>query len=330
MSAIVGNLDRFLDSVSPNPPPHFLQKSCVHDPNSLWEPLNKDVVEYYTLGDLWKCYREWSAYGAGTNVVLEDGESVTQYYVPYLSALQIYTNKSVAASRIPRQDNDGLELECDSWSDDSRSDKLSRSTSNNSSKTWDSISDDSNSDQDCPWLLKDKFGYRYLQFVEMSSPYARVPLNDKIAQLSQHYPKLMTLRSVDLAPASWMAVAWYPIYHIPAQPNEKDLSACFLTYHTLSSSFVDGSLGNFHSSPGEGTSCCSKEVKENEASSVKISLSPFGLATYKMQGDLWAKPDTFEHHNMENLNSAASSWLKQLEIDHHDYKFFQVPRFNVN
>lgn len=29
----------------------------------------------------------------------------------------------------------------------------------------------------------------------------------------------------------------YPIYHIPSQRNDKDLSTCFLTYHTLSSSF---------------------------------------------------------------------------------------------
>jgi len=29
----------------------------------------------------------------------------------------------------------------------------------------------------------------------------------------------------------------YPIYHIPNRENVKDLSACFLTYHTLSSSF---------------------------------------------------------------------------------------------
>ncbi|GKV13876.1 hypothetical protein SLEP1_g24838 [Rubroshorea leprosula] len=322
MYSTVGNLNRFLDSVSPNPPSQHLRKSCVHDPNSLWEPLSKDVVEYYNLGDLWNCYEEWSAYGVGTNVVLDNGDRVTQYYVPYLSAIQIYTNKFVAASRIPRQDNDAVEFESDSWSDDSMSDKLSRSLSNNSSRTWDATSDDSNSYQDGLWPLKDKFGYRYLQYFEMSSPYWRVPLVDKITELSQHYPKLMALRSVDLAPASWMAVAWYPIYHIPSKQNEKDLSACFLTYHTLSSSFLDSDIEYSNNNSREESSY-SKEVKEKETSAVKISLSPFGLATYKMQGDLWAKTGTFEHENMENLNSAASSWLKQLEIEHHDFNFFK-------
>ncbi|BAT82313.1 hypothetical protein VIGAN_03230800 [Vigna angularis var. angularis] len=29
----------------------------------------------------------------------------------------------------------------------------------------------------------------------------------------------------------------YPIYIVPSRNNEKELEACFLTYHTLSSSF---------------------------------------------------------------------------------------------
>ncbi|GKV05398.1 hypothetical protein SLEP1_g17416 [Rubroshorea leprosula] len=322
MRAIVGNLDRFLDSVTPNPPSRYLHKSCVHDLNSLWEPISKDVVEYYTLGDLWNCYEEWSAYGVGTDVVLNNGDCVTQYYVPYLSAIQIYTNKFGSASRIPKQDNDEVEFESDSWSDDSTSDKLSRSPSNNSSRTWDATSEDSNSDQDASWQLKDKFGYRYLQYFEISCPYWRVPLKDKVTELSQHYPRLMTLRSVDLAPASWIAVAWYPIYHIPSQRNDKDLCACFLTFHTLSSCFLDSGVEHYNISGKE--THYSKEVKEKEISAVKISLSPFGLATHKMQGDLWVKPDTLEHENMENLKSAASSWLKQLEIEHHDFKYFKL------
>ena len=51
-------------------------------------------MEYFTLGDMWEFYNEWSAYGVGTPVVLNDGDTLVQYYVPYLSAIQIYTNKS--------------------------------------------------------------------------------------------------------------------------------------------------------------------------------------------------------------------------------------------
>ncbi|KAH9319549.1 hypothetical protein KI387_021318, partial [Taxus chinensis] len=64
-----------------------------------------------------------------------------------------------------------------------------------------------------------------------------------INDFARGYPQLMSLRSVDLSPASRMAVAWYPIYHIPSGRTIKDLSACFLTYHTLSLSFQDGVAG---------------------------------------------------------------------------------------
>lgn len=74
-------------------------QSCIHELKSQCQPTDKEIVEYFTLGDLWNCYCEWSAYGAGTPVVLSNGEEITQYYVPYLSAIQIYTNKSLVASR---------------------------------------------------------------------------------------------------------------------------------------------------------------------------------------------------------------------------------------
>lgn len=53
---------------------------------------------YYVLGDLWESFKEWSAYGAGVPLVLHEGDSAVQYYVPYLSGIQLYgdsTNASV-------------------------------------------------------------------------------------------------------------------------------------------------------------------------------------------------------------------------------------------
>lgn len=48
--------------------------------------------QFFRLCDLWKCYDEWSAYGADVPVQVNGGkERVVQYFVPYLSALQIYT-----------------------------------------------------------------------------------------------------------------------------------------------------------------------------------------------------------------------------------------------
>lgn len=54
-----------------------------------------------------------------------------------------------------------------------------------------------------------------------------------------------------------------------------------------------------------------------------ISLAPFGLATYKMQGDLWLNPESSsDHERLAFMYSAADSWLKQLNVHHHDFNFF--------
>lgn len=49
---------------------------------------------YFVLGDLWESFREWSAYGAGVPLVLNGNDCVVQYYVPYLSGIQIYVDTS--------------------------------------------------------------------------------------------------------------------------------------------------------------------------------------------------------------------------------------------
>ncbi|XP_022640071.1 uncharacterized protein LOC106769919 isoform X2 [Vigna radiata var. radiata] len=308
------NLQRFLQCVTPRVPSQILPK-----------PLGKEKVEYFTLQDLWDCYYEWSAYGAGTPVMLEDGETVTQYYVPYLSAIQIYSNKSVAACRNRREDSDGVEFESDSWSEDSSSDNLSRSLSNNSSKSWeDAVSEDSCCDQEGSWLRDNKLGHLYLQYTEMASPYSRVPLAEKIDELARTHPALLTLKSVDLSPASWMAVSWYPIYTVPSRNNEKELEACFLTYHTLSSSFEDCAMECDEMEIGNDL-CCSKEGEKcKKQKSDHVSLLPFGLATYKMQGDVWLNTDPYDNESISCLYSAADSWLKQLNVHHHDFNFFTL------
>ncbi|KAK3027618.1 hypothetical protein RJ639_042371 [Escallonia herrerae] len=395
-SPVLSNLESFLSSVTPVLPSKPLPQGCVQDLNSQWQPVKKGITKYFTLSDLWECYDEWSAYGAGTPVVLNNGENVVQYYVPYLSAIQIYVNKSSATSRNPRYDTDPVEFEVDSWSDDSESDKLSRSLSNNSSKAWDATSADSSIDHEGALPMKDRLGNLYFEYYDTCSPYWRIPLVDKIIEFAQTYPGLMTLKNVDLSPASWMAVAWYPIYHIPTKGNVKDLSACFLTFHTLSSSFqgihylwkigreglVDKGVveysellrsfilefgfavitqglsnpiaplietfekGQMHKLLKSFFSIlmfhalCSTHSRIDDAvdndeeaedpllekskgkGSGKIFLPPFGLATYKMQGDVWINSDASEYGRLIDLHSAADSWLKQLNVLHHDFNFF--------
>lgn len=315
------NLERFLQCVTPVAPCRSLPPpSCIHDPNSLHRlPDGKDGVEYFTLGDLWDYYDEWSAYGAGTHITSTSDESIVQYFVPYLSAVQLYCDKSVVPSRTGRESNGVAEMESDSWCDESMSDTSWRSLSNTSSKTWDTISEDSSLDHEGCSPTKDKLGCLYFQYFETSVPCRRVPLMKKITELAKDHPGLMTLRNVDLSPASWMAVAWYPIYHIPSRRSEKDLSTCFLTYHTLSSSFQE--CGDKFENSAESFAA-SGRLTESKPKVECISVPPFGLASYKMQGDFWINPETSDLERFFYLSSAADSWLKQLNVHHHDYNFF--------
>ncbi|MCE0482337.1 hypothetical protein HAX54_041017, partial [Datura stramonium] len=111
----------------------------------------------------------------------------------------------------------------ESWSDASESSgKLSRSLSNNS------VSVDSGFESEAS---RDRLGYLYFQYSETCSPFWRIPFSDKIFEFAQNYPDA-TLKSTDLS-------RLYPIYHVPMKGITKNVSASFLTYHTLSSSFQD-------------------------------------------------------------------------------------------
>lgn len=52
------------------------------------------------LGDLWESLKEWSTYDTRVLLILNDSDSVVQYYVPYQSGIQIQgdsTNLSAKA-----------------------------------------------------------------------------------------------------------------------------------------------------------------------------------------------------------------------------------------
>ncbi|PWA80989.1 hypothetical protein CTI12_AA190790 [Artemisia annua] len=304
------NLECFLDATTPVVPSQFLPKSEIRNLNRLWHPWEREKVEYFTLGDLWNCFDEWSAYGAGVPITVDDAgdddNTVIQYYVPYLSAIQIFTSNSSSSFNYQREETDSETRDScsDTFSDESESEKVSR---------WDGCSSEEGVfDQEAPFHLNDRLGNLYFQYFDKSTPYGRVPLVDKVCTLSKKYPGLMSLRSVDLSPATWMAVAWYPIYHIPMGRTIKDLSTCFLTYHTLSSSFQDMDLE-------DDNGFSKKKRKEGEG----IRLPPFGLATYKMQGDVWmSSKNQKDQEKLVSLMSVADSWLRQLGVQHHDFNHF--------
>lgn len=59
-----------------------------------WRTCDVEFQPYFMLSDLWESFKEWSAYGVGVPLVLNGSDSVVQYYVPYLSGIQIYVDPS--------------------------------------------------------------------------------------------------------------------------------------------------------------------------------------------------------------------------------------------
>ena len=67
-----------------------------------WKTCDVEYQSYFSLNDLWESFKEWSAYGAGVPLLLDQSESVVQYYVPYLSAIQLYGQSAEKSNAKPR------------------------------------------------------------------------------------------------------------------------------------------------------------------------------------------------------------------------------------
>ncbi|XP_004504580.1 uncharacterized protein [Cicer arietinum] len=325
----LSNIDRFLDSTKLLVPAQYFSKTTMRG----WKTCDVEYQSYFALNDLWESFKEWSAYGAGVPLLLDQRESVVQYYVPYLSAIQLYgqrTEKSSAKPRYTSEDSDGdyYRDSCSEGSSDYESGKrtecfmaqrsskhltngvssqmstLSVHDKHNTVQEGFSSSDDSETGNPQELLF---------QYLEQGHPYSREPLADKILDLARHYPALKSLRSCDLLPTSWMSVAWYPIYRIPTGPTLKDLDACFLTYHTLHTSLT-----------GSGPTPGPVLVYPSEMDGVpKISIPTFAMAAYKLKGSIWMKKEVGDNQVMNSLLQAADKWLRLVQVNHPDHQFFK-------
>ncbi|KDP27870.1 hypothetical protein JCGZ_18950 [Jatropha curcas] len=319
------NLDRFLEYTAPVVPAQYFPKTSIRgwrtrEPEAEFHP-------YFVLGDLWESFKEWSAYGAGVPLVLNGSETVMQYYVPYLSGIQLYIDPSRPSPRLRRP---GDESDADSsreTSSDGSSDYGADRVVNNGFRghlTQQNIADANiqslnrlslrnkplrgSSSDECE--ISNPPGQLIFEYMEHASPFTRQPLADKISVLASQFPGLRTYRSCDLSPSSWLSVAWYPIYRIPMGPTLQNLDACFLTFHSLSPPFQslnnDGSLRDI--------SCADL--------SFKLRLPILGLASYKFKVSFWYPNGVYECQKVNSLLWAADNWLRRLQVNHPDYTFF--------
>lgn len=343
------NLDCILKYTTPSVQCQCQPKQSAASEMARWKCPSENMT-FFNLGDLWRSFDEWSAYGAGVPLKLPSGETIVQYYVPYLSALQIYTHPGASVFHYKRRLGDESD-----WSDtsDTRDTSSDFGSDNENEKRvqgraeqWESSSSISSASSE----QGDRHGELAFEYFERCSPYGRAPLAGKINELAVRFPPLLSLRSNELSPASWLSVAWYPIYRIPIGPTMSDLSTCFLTYHALWTPSCllqdiraesrdddkDNRMETAYPHENEYGCCpvsdfCGCKLEQEQwlrdhsawrIESGTLQLSAFGLASYKLRGPFWASAVPADKQHASLLAKSADSWLKQLRVQHPDYDFF--------
>ncbi|MCO5608248.1 hypothetical protein L7F22_062454 [Adiantum nelumboides] len=293
------NLSCFLTYTTPHVTAQFLSKMQLCNA----QESERCEKGFFSLSDLWESFGEWSAYGVGVPILLNGKNTVMQYYVPYLSGIQLYSCSAYNQTHKSRHrlgdDSDSSEMDSrDSSSEISSCDSELEMLSD---RVWWNSSDVEDRVPKGETLL--------FEYFESAPPSLRVPLSDKVKELSALFHGLRNLCSNELAQSSWLSVAWYPIYRIPTGPTLKDLAACFLTYHSLSTLVTDD------------------RAKPSEAHSwggTHVALNPFGLTGYKFRGPVWSSAGAVDSHNANVLHRSCDEWLKHLVVHHPDFEYFKA------
>ncbi|KAH6777341.1 hypothetical protein C2S52_007218 [Perilla frutescens var. hirtella] len=313
----VTNLDRLMESVTPYIEARYLQEVNTRELRT----SEVDSHTFFYLEDLWESFSEWSVYGRGVPLLLNGRDPIQQYYVPFLSGIQLYIDPSKASTRIsgPTQqiDADLHRRISTAGSNNYQGDRGAASVMDLNVQRLSrfSMADKSavssaSSEADSPGLLS-------FQFLEHEQPYNRRPLGDKISLLISQFPELNKYRSCDLLPTSWICVAWYPIYRIPVGPTLQDLDASFLTFHSLSTQ------PRSNSPPPRFHQANTRTVRGYVDPTARISLPVFALASYKLKGSIVSPCGPQECEQEDSLLQAAGNWLRCLQVMLPDYQFFR-------
>ncbi|XP_071695607.1 uncharacterized protein [Rutidosis leptorrhynchoides] len=310
------NLDRFMNHTTPIVSAHHFTKSSING----WRNHEDDYHPYFVLGDLWDSFKEWSAYGVGVPLVLNEHDSVIQYYAPSLSAIQLYVDSTAPTTGLRRAGEDSDYESSRATSSDGSYDAGAAVVRGPRSTTHVDYIDqsfnklvlrDDSDDAD----IRNPPGLLAFEYFERASPFQRETLANKISDLELTFPELKTYRSCDLTQSSWLSVAWYPIYRIPVGPSLQNVDTSFLTFHSLSTPLKNGNclLPN---------GLTARDVHEPRMA-CRLSLSIFGLAVYKFKNADWTKDGIRGTEKVNSLVNSADNWLKKLDVHHPDYMFFK-------
>ncbi|PKA52149.1 hypothetical protein AXF42_Ash014086 [Apostasia shenzhenica] len=273
-------------------------------------------ISSISLEKFWQWYEKPGSYGLEVKIdefhkskrSCSLPSEVCAFFVPYLSAIQLFSRTRKTACATVNDTGGDLLKTCDVYRTpkssscfgslpifsrllpqplkvaDTRSKELS--LSGKCEDFIETISNEEISDED---LL--------FEYFDSDQPQQRRPLFDKINQLvyessncsfSGDPSKLKSLNLKDVHPASWYAVAWYPIYRIP----DGSFRAAFLTYHSFGS-FIRRS-----------TSC-------GNGGRTNFVVSPVvGLQSYNAKGECWFEPTKLNPKSAQS-DEALSSYLSE-------------------
>lgn len=178
-------------------------------------PLPGHSASDLTLADLWRCYEAPSMLGQECELLGGPAGPCTAYFVPYLSAVQLFTSpgsQAAAAALAGQQTALSYPAGLDSWPQE---------------------------------MLP------LLRWADSSHIGERVPLADQVEELAAGSvgTAISATRVADLHPYSWYAVAWYPLYRIP----EALLDARFLTFHSMAPLWEAAAVAKQASGPASPT-----------------------------------------------------------------------------
>ncbi|KAG4174310.1 hypothetical protein ERO13_A11G112700v2 [Gossypium hirsutum] len=179
------NLDRLMESVTPFVPAHCFSEAQLKGQ----ETREVDLRSYYWLGDLWECFSEWSVYGVGVPLLLNGSDSVKQYYVPYLSGLQLYVDPHQPRRTSDIGDAESSREISSAGSSDSETDRRVKGgidgarVHHNSQRTNGSPMSTSSDEVE----VGKSNGLLVFEYFEQEQPHHRKPLYDKVPNIQNTY-----------------------------------------------------------------------------------------------------------------------------------------------
>ncbi|KAJ6889695.1 hypothetical protein NC651_023444 [Populus alba x Populus x berolinensis] len=318
------NLDRFLEYTTPIVPAQFLPKTSVRE----WRTCEVQHHQnfYFVLGDLWESFKEWSAYGAGVPLLLNGSETVVQYYVPYLSGIQLYLDPSQPSLRLSF-----LSVVPDRYIYCLLERLLSETVMFNHDEKFLSGPDSNAASFGSPSMERMIKRPGEESDTESSRDTCSDGSSDCGAERVASNGVWQPWNQLNVTDANIKSLNRLSLRNKPFRGSSSDEceisnppGRLIFEYMEYASPFTRQPLADQAGQSSERVQLHGSTVRELHRSdmSLKLPLPTFGLASYKFKVSFWNPNGVYECQKASSLLRAADNWLRLLQVNHPDYRFF--------